>query len=278
MFGPRADRTSWSQATRGLEPRLGTRISPLDTVEIKSGTSIYDISSNTFIGSLIVDPGATLEITRGALVAGSLVDNGTIIVDGDPPALVINGPATIGSTGLIAATGTGDTVDLNGNTFNFGKVTASQGGTVLVDGAVVNEPGSTRATAGHITATGTGSEIDFVTNVFNFGTIAARQGALVKFEGGTVTDEPGGEGQVAGQILARGRGSEVELTVATLINLGVVVATHHGTMFIDAATVINGSVTDTTALIEAGHHGNITIAEASGSKNFGIILATMAEH
>ena len=273
LFGPRTDLPAgvqqladWSQ---GSAPNL-----PIDTVEIKSGTSIYDISGNTFIASLMVDPGATLEITKGALIAGSLVDNGTIIVEGDPPALVINGPATIGSTGLIAATGTGDTVDLNGNTFNFGKVTASQGGTVLVDGAVVNEPGSTRATAGHITATGTGSEIDFVTNVFNFGTIAARQGALVKFEGGTVTNEPGGEGQVAGQILARGRGSEVELTVATLINLGVVVATHHGTMFIDAATVINGSATDTTALIEAGHHGNITITEASGSKNFGIILAT----
>ena len=69
------------------------------------------------VSSLTVDPGAILDVTSGQLTAGSLVDDGTIVVEGDPPTLVITGPATIGSTGSIEAVGAGSTVDFQGGTW-----------------------------------------------------------------------------------------------------------------------------------------------------------------
>jgi hypothetical protein len=87
---------SWSQALAAWNVGAAPN-SPLDSVEIKSGTSIYDLSSTTFIGFLTVDPGATLEIKAGELVALGLDDEGTIIINSDP-VFVVNGPATIGST------------------------------------------------------------------------------------------------------------------------------------------------------------------------------------
>ena len=108
--------------------------SPSDPVIIQSGTSNYNLGSPTSIGFLTVDPGATLEITSGGLTTGGLIDNGTIIVDGDPPALVINGPATIGSTGKIQVGGVGPAgseVDFNGSTTdNQGIIVARHGGIV----------------------------------------------------------------------------------------------------------------------------------------------------
>jgi hypothetical protein len=116
---------------------------------------------------------------------------------------------------------------------------ATQGGLLLFDGTVVNEPGSTHKTAGKIAATGSGSEIDFTAGVFNFGAIAARHGGLVKFEGGAVINEPAGLDQVAGKIVSRGLGSEIDFASVTLINAGLVAATHHGLVILDQTNVDN---------------------------------------
>jgi hypothetical protein len=81
---------SWSQAlanwNQGSAPGL-----PIDTVEIKSGISDYDVSTPTTIAFLTVDPGATLNIKAGTLTVGGLDDEGTINVNSDP-LFVVNGP------------------------------------------------------------------------------------------------------------------------------------------------------------------------------------------
>jgi FecR protein len=128
---------SWSQAladwNQGSAPNL-----PADQVIIASGTSNYDINGITTIASLIVDPGATLNIKAGELiVTGNVIDNGTININSDP-LFVINGPATIGSTHTLTVTGSGNEVDFNGSLLNQGTVTAGQGGTVLIDGSAIN--------------------------------------------------------------------------------------------------------------------------------------------
>jgi hypothetical protein len=88
--------------------------SPLDIVEIQSGTSNYDISgAPTFIGLLIVDPSATLNIKAGQLIAGALIDNGTININSDP-VLEIDGPATIGKNHILTVSGSGNQIIFNG--------------------------------------------------------------------------------------------------------------------------------------------------------------------
>jgi hypothetical protein len=92
---------NWSQP--------GSPNSPNDIVEILSGTVTYPASDNITISELIIGPGATLDILGGTLtVLNGVTDNGTIIVEGDPPTLVIGGPTTIGSGGSFVATGSGD--------------------------------------------------------------------------------------------------------------------------------------------------------------------------
>ena len=117
---------------------------PIDQVIIQSGTVNYDLPGNTAVSALTVDPGAILDVTSGQLTTGNLVDDGTIVVEGDPPTLVIAGPATIGSTHSIEAVGTGSTVDFEDSTVdNQGIIAARQGGTVdLNEEAITNESGA----------------------------------------------------------------------------------------------------------------------------------------
>ena len=86
---------------------------------------------------MTVDPGATLDIVGGLLNTGGLIDNGTINVDGDPPALVITGPATIGSGGTLTAQD-GSVTFTNGVLLNAGTLTAGPGGTVLINESGIN--------------------------------------------------------------------------------------------------------------------------------------------
>ena len=80
--------------------------SPNDIVEIPSGTVIYN--NNFMIGTLIVGPNGTVDIVGGSLTVVTGVSNsGTIIVEGDPPALTINGPVTVGNIGSFTATAGG---------------------------------------------------------------------------------------------------------------------------------------------------------------------------
>jgi FecR protein len=128
---------SWSQAianwNQGSAPN-----SPIDTVEIKSGTSNFDINSTITLAFLTVDPGATLNIKAGQLIVGGLDDEGTINVNSDP-LFVINGQATVGSGHALTVDGTGNETDFNGLLLNHGVITASHGGTVSIDAGGTND-------------------------------------------------------------------------------------------------------------------------------------------
>ena len=132
----------------GLERRRSTEF---------AASSIYDLSSTTFIGFLSVDPGATLEIKAGELVALGLDDEGTIIINSDP-VFVVNGPATIGSTHTLTVAGSHNEVDFNtGPTDNKGVIAARQGAIVDFNiEQVTNEAGA------RMLASGDGSAINFL--------------------------------------------------------------------------------------------------------------------
>jgi hypothetical protein len=100
--------------------------SPIDSVIIQTGTATFNLP-NTTVSFLTVDPGATLDIIGGQLNTGGLADNGTINVDGDPPVLIITGPAIIGSGGTLTAQ-FGSVIFTNGSLLNAGKLTAGPGG------------------------------------------------------------------------------------------------------------------------------------------------------
>ena len=99
---------------------------PPSTVFIWNGTGAWPTALANWNSA--VDPGATLDVVGGRLNTGGLIDNGILKVDGDPPALVITGLATIGSggtltginSGIIRATGSGVENDVNsGSTIAF---------------------------------------------------------------------------------------------------------------------------------------------------------------
>ncbi len=260
---------SWSQQladwNQGAAPNL-----PGDTVIIQSGTSTYDLSGNTTIGFLTVDPGATLDIVSGQLTAGGLLDNGTIVVSGDPPALVIDGQTTIGPAGLAEVTGRGDEIEYNGQVFNYGAMRAENGGELLFDGTVVNEPGDMRGTAGHIVVTGRHSSAVFEDDVFNSGTIAARDGGQVSFDGIAVDNYPAdelGPDQVAGRIVARGNVSRIDFSGGTVTNGGLILATERGIVVLS-----DGSILHNAGILDAREDGRIEI-EDSAVGNSGTIEA-----
>jgi hypothetical protein len=90
---------------------------------------------------------------------------------------------------------------------------------------------------------------------------------LVKFEGGAVINEPAGPDQVAGKIVSRGLGSEIDFASVTLINAGLVAATHHGLVILDQTNVDN-----TGGRIAA--HGDGSRVQLSDSTIAGGTLAT----
>ena len=123
------------------------------------------------IGTLIVGPNGTVDIVGGSLtVVNGMSNSGTIIVEGDPPALTINGPVTVGNIGSFTATGSGDEIQFaNGTVDNHGAISALDQGTV----SFINE-GMTNDADGKILARGKGSEIDFANAILtNIGIIAA---------------------------------------------------------------------------------------------------------
>ena len=243
--------------------------SPIDQVIIQSGTVNYDLPGNTAVSALTVDPGAILDVTSGQLTAGNLVDDGTIVVEGDPPTLVIAGPATIGSTHSIEAVGTGSTVDFEDSTVdNQGIIAARQGGTVdLNEEAITNESGA------QIEARDFHSLVDFIdANLDNFGAITAKHGGSVLFEGGSIFNEAAAADQPEAKIVARGRGSEIDLISVDLINGGLVGAMHYGSMKFENVAVTNES----GATIEA-KDGIVTFEHGRVANEFGAVIVA-SEH
>jgi Legume lectin domain/FecR protein len=252
---------NWSQP--------GVPNSSNDIVEILSGTVTYPAGDNFTIAELIVGPGATLDIVGGTLnVLNGIIDDGTIIVEGDPPTLK-TGPTTIGSAGSFIATGSGDEIEFTGDVSNSGLLKAAAGGELLFDTIVVNEPGGTRKSAGIITSTGAGSTINFDGDVFNFGTVSATHGGMIAFDGGTFVNEAAGTDQVAGLMVSRGEGSEIEFTNNTIDNLGVMLATHRGEIIVDSSDVNN----DAGGFIGAIGRGSRIVTTDSSFDNFGTAAA-----
>jgi FecR protein len=110
--------------------------SPIDSVIIQTGTATFNLP-NTTISFLTIDPGATLDVVGGQLNTAGLIDNGTINVDGDPPALVVTGPASIGSGGTLTAQD-GSATFTSGSLLNAGALTADRGGSVLINESGIN--------------------------------------------------------------------------------------------------------------------------------------------
>ena len=135
--------------------------SPINSVIIQTGTATFDLP-NTIISFLTVDPGATLDIIGGQLNTRGLVDNSTINVDGDPPALLITGQAIIGSGGTLTAQDGSVTLS-NGVLLNAGTLTAGPGGTVLINESGINS-GLIRATGGGVVTIENGTIVNSVSD------------------------------------------------------------------------------------------------------------------
>jgi len=258
-----------------LEPNWNPNGEPTlsqDIVEIPSGTVTYPAGDNFTITELIVGKGATLDILGGTLtVLDQVINDGTIIGEGDPPTLTIGGPTTNGPAGSFVATGTGVEFEFTGDVFNSGLLKAALGGELLFDAAVVNEPGGTRKTAGLIISTGTGSTVDLDGDVFNYATIAALHGGTIAFDGGTVVNEAAGTGLVAGLMVARGSGSEITFSDTTIDNFGGLLATHHGEIMVDNSTFLN----DTGGVVKAKRHGIITFDDTGITNDSGGIFTAI---
>jgi hypothetical protein len=135
--------------------------SPIDSVVIQTGTATFNLS-NTTISFLTIDPGAALNVVGGQLHTGGLVDNGTINVDGDPPALVVTGPASIGSGGTFTAQD-GSVTFTNGSLLNAGTLAADLGGSVLINESGINS-GIIRAIDGGVVTIENGTIVNSVSD------------------------------------------------------------------------------------------------------------------
>ena len=134
---------------------------PIDSVIIETGTATFNLA-NTTISFLTVDPSATLDIVGGQLNTGGLIDNGAIKVDGDPPALVVTGPAVIGSGGALTVQD-GSVTFTNGSLLNAGTLTANLGGWVLINESGINS-GIIGAIDGGIVTIKNGTMVNSVTD------------------------------------------------------------------------------------------------------------------
>ena len=189
--------------------------SPINSVIIQTGTATFNLPTTT-ISFLTVDPGATLDVVGGRLNTGGLIDNGILKVDGDPPALVITGLATIGSGGTLTAQD-GSVTFTNGVLLNAGRLTAGPGGTVLINESGIN--------SGIIRATGSGVEND------------VNSGSTIAFNSSYVGDKDG-------LIIALGCAAAIVLA-DTAIAGGTIEARHDGVVDLDHAT-ITGATLDTS--------------------------------
>jgi hypothetical protein len=206
--------------------------------------------------------GATLDIVGGLLSTHGLIDNGTINVDGDPPALIVIGPAVIGSGGTLTAQD-GSIVFTNGSLLNAGTLTADFGGSVLINESGINS-GTTRAIDGGVVTIENGTIVNSVGGGHvgngdgdlslvneNCGTIDANscEQALTVDTGcnqitntGTLAADNGGVLDVASSVNNRGGSIRVSDGGFADFEKGVSGGTatiHGGTLEFDAASNVN---------------------------------------
>ncbi len=192
-----------------------------------------------------------------------VTDDGAIVVQGDPPALTINGPVMVGSTGSFTATGNGDEILFaNGTVDNHGTIAALNQGEVLFQSEMVtNENGAKIVTDnGSIEFDGGG--------VTNKGRIGAKDHGVITFEsiGGNpidVTNLAGAtiEAKDRGQIEFVGANSGGQVDNQG----GTIKATHHGIITFDDIAVTN----ETHGLIEAKDGGTVVFNDVAGDANGG---------
>jgi hypothetical protein len=258
--------------------------SPNDIVQIPTGTVTFN-NPNIVIGTLVIGPNGELDIIGGSLtVLNGVTDNGKIVVEGDPPALLVNGPVTIGSSGSFTATGKGDEIEFaNGSVDSHGTITAMSQGEVLFQSELVTNESGANIVADHgfitfaggsvinlgmidaenhgvITFESVGSNLIVVTNLAN-ATIEAEDGAQVKFVGdnGGLVDNQGGTIEA----VHHGIVSFDDISVANQAG-GWIEAIDGGTVvFKDVANAINGGTSPgTIAAVGCGsevdfYHSNI---------------------
>ena len=197
--------------------------SPINSVIIQTGTATFNLP-NTTISFLTIDPSATLDVVGGQLNTGGLVDNGTIKVDGDPPALVNTGPVIIGSGGTLTAQD-GSVTFTNGSLLNAGTLTADFGGSVLINESGINS-GIIQAIDGGIVTIENGT-------IVNSGTIKA--------DGGTIALYSSYVDNKDGLITALGCAASIVLA-DTAVAGGTIEARHDGVVDLDHATIIGSTI------------------------------------
>ncbi|MDE2283115.1 MAG: hypothetical protein KGK33_00680 [Hyphomicrobiales bacterium] len=226
-----------------------------------SGPLVYD-NNNFTIGSLYVAPGVVFDIVGGSLtVLGAVDDEGTILVTGDPPALKIEGPLTIGSSGHLRVSGAGDIVEIDGNADNSGVIAATHRGKIVFDHSDLTNEGTLKADdRGTI-------KIKHST-VENTGKIEAKDNGTVTFDDADVHNN----GHHA-KIVASAGGSIDFAWDSSVINShkALIEAKDGGTVWFGGATVVNKH----QGTIEAADCGLVVFCGVSDliNKSGGKILA-----
>ena len=256
-------------------------------VVIQAGTLIYNLPVTTKVSFLTVDAGATLEITSGELIPAGLIDNGTIIVVGDPPTFVVNGPVEVASggkiiddsgtilyenglitvdaaaggkpAGIIVSLGSSSVIDFTNDTVdNSGRIEADHGGEVsFYELNIENERGA------NIAADGWGSEVRFDRDhVDSSGRIAAEHGGEVSFYELSIDNRRGAE------IASDGWGSEVKFDRDHVDNFGLIEAENGGQVDFWRSSVDNrgtigakfGGILDVESFVD-NTHGSISVSD-----------------
>ena len=218
--------------------------SPIDSVIIQTGTATFNLPNST-ISFLTVDPSATLDIVGGQLNTGGLVDNGTIKVDGDPPALVNTGPVIIGSGGTLTVQD-GSVTFTNGSLLNAGTLTADLGGSVLINESGINS-GIIRAIDGGVVTIENGTTV-------NSGTIKADGGAIALYSSYVDNKD--------GLITALGCAALIVLA-DTAVAGGTIEARHDGVVDLDHATIIGSTIETSCGGFVQTVCGNSTLQDAT---------------
>jgi hypothetical protein len=238
----------------------------------------------------------TIALSDGITVVGqalTLPSGASLEIDG-PGFLVISAGDTLTVTGALTldAPVTGD-IQLDNGTLTIGAVTSSggiQGGGIDSGGisgltatdSVVNNGAvsTTESVAVHLTggtvsnnggATISGAEYGVVFDqggtLVNGGSISGGGDGVYLSSGGTVNND------AAGAVISGAENGVVVLGAATVINGGTIEATTSDAVYVLSGTVTNGSVSDTTALIETAGFDAVEMDGAGTITNDGRIIS-----